>query len=42
VDAEVREIIGNKPVLGICVGMQALLDHSEENGGVDGLGMLPR
>lgn len=30
-----------KPVLGICVGMQALLQHSEENGGVDCLGMLP-
>lgn len=30
-----------KPVLGICVGMQALLDYSEENGGVNGLGLLP-
>jgi glutamine amidotransferase len=41
VDAEVREIIGNKPLLGICVGMQALLAHSEENNGVDGLGIYP-
>ena len=41
VDAEVREIIGNKPLLGICVGMQALLGHSDENGGVDGLGIYP-
>lgn len=29
------------PVLGICVGMQALVEHSEENGGVDCLGLLP-
>ena len=41
VDAEVREIIGTKPLLGICVGMQALLAHSEENNGVDGLGIYP-
>jgi len=31
----------HKPVLAICVGMQALLDHSEENGGVDCLGLIP-
>ena len=30
-----------KPVLAICVGMQALLEHSEENNGVDGIGLLP-
>lgn len=30
-----------KPVLGICVGMQALMEHSEENNGVDCLGILP-
>jgi glutamine amidotransferase len=29
------------PVLGICVGMQALMEHSEENGGVDCLGLVP-
>ncbi len=29
------------PVLGICVGMQSLLQRSEENGGVDCLGVLP-
>lgn len=32
---------GHKPVLAICVGMQALMDHSEENGGVDTLGVIP-
>lgn len=30
-----------KPLLGICVGMQALMQHSEENGGIDCLGVLP-
>ncbi|MHA7816550.1 MAG: imidazole glycerol phosphate synthase subunit HisH [Pseudohaliea sp.] len=30
----------HKPVLAICVGMQALLDSSEENGGVPCLGLL--
>ena len=35
-DTLVPEIIASgKPVLGICVGMQALLNHSEENGGID-------
>jgi glutamine amidotransferase len=31
----------NKPFLGICLGPQALMDFSEENGGVQGLGLLP-
>lgn len=30
-----------KPVFGICVGMQLLFDHSEEDGGVECLGLLP-
>ncbi|TFH84963.1 imidazole glycerol phosphate synthase subunit HisH [Billgrantia azerbaijanica] len=29
-----------KPLLGICVGQQMLLDHSEENGGIPCLGFL--
>lgn len=29
-----------RPFLGICLGMQALLSHSEENGGVEGLGLF--
>ncbi|MFT5575275.1 MAG: glutamine amidotransferase [Bermanella sp.] len=29
-----------KPVLAVCVGMQALMDSSEENGGVDCLGLV--
>lgn len=34
-------IDSGKPVLAICVGMQALLNSSEENGGVDCLGIFP-
>lgn len=34
------ECARNKPFLGICLGMHALLEHSEENGGIDGLGIL--
>ena len=32
---------GHKPVLAICVGMQALLSRSEENDGVETLGIIP-
>ncbi|GAB3112736.1 imidazole glycerol phosphate synthase subunit HisH [Aestuariicella hydrocarbonica] len=40
-DALVPEVIASgKPVLGICVGMQALMSHSEENGGVECLAQL--
>ncbi len=40
-DSVIRECILNKPFLGICLGLQLLMDHSEEDGGVDGLGILP-
>lgn len=30
-----------KPFLGICMGLQVLLEHSEENGGTGLLGLLP-
>lgn len=33
--------ISQKPVLAICVGMQGLMTHSEENGGIDCLDFLP-
>lgn len=35
VDREVHEIVRDKPLLAVCVGMQALMQRSEENGGVD-------
>jgi glutamine amidotransferase len=37
----VEDAMKSKPVLAICVGMQALMNHSEENDGVDCLGFLP-
>jgi glutamine amidotransferase len=40
-DAKVREWIHmDRPFLGVCLGMQALFDQSEE-GGVKGLGIVP-
>ncbi len=41
-DQAVREAVDSgRPLLGVCVGMQVLMDHSEENEGVDCLGILP-
>lgn len=34
-------VSSGKPVFGICVGMQLLFDRSEEDGGVECLGLLP-
>jgi imidazole glycerol phosphate synthase glutamine amidotransferase subunit len=34
-------IAEHRPVLGICLGLQLALEHSEEDGGVHGLGILP-
>lgn len=31
----------SKPFLGICMGLQVLMDHSNENAGVDLLGVVP-
>ena len=36
----IKQAIQEKPLLGICVGMQALFNHSEEGGGVAGLGLI--
>jgi glutamine amidotransferase len=36
-----RAIDAGKPVLAICVGLQLLFEHSEEDGGVPCLGLLP-
>jgi glutamine amidotransferase len=40
-DDLVAELITDRPVLAICVGMQALMNRSEENDGVDCLSLLP-
>ena len=37
----VLEAVQTKPFLGICLGLQALYEFSEEGGGVKGLGVLP-
>lgn len=36
----VREALSRVPVLGICLGMQAMLERSDEDGGIDGLGVV--
>lgn len=41
IDEVVAEVAATKPLLAICVGMQALMASSEENQGVACLGMLP-
>ncbi len=40
IDEILREQVREKPVLAICVGMQALMQHSEENNGVDCIGLF--
>ena len=35
----VREVAKTKPFIGICMGMQVLMDFSEENGGVECMGI---
>lgn len=36
-----KQIIPRKATLGICLGLQLLLDSSEESPGVEGLGIIP-
>jgi imidazole glycerol phosphate synthase glutamine amidotransferase subunit len=41
-DVALRDRVAvGKPTLGICLGLQLALEESEEDGGVDGLGILP-
>ena len=42
-EAAVREAAATKPLMGVCIGMQMLLDYSEEGsgeGGTPGLGLI--
>jgi len=41
IDTLLREARKEKPILGICVGMQAMMDYSEENNGVECIGLFP-
>lgn len=39
-EGAIQTCLSEKPLLGICVGMQALFDHCEEDGGRQGLGLF--
>ncbi len=38
---EIREAVAHKPFLGICMGLQVLMQFSEENDGTELLGIFP-
>lgn len=40
-DELIKESIKTKPFLGICLGLQSLMDESDEDGGTTGLGIIP-
>jgi imidazole glycerol-phosphate synthase subunit HisH len=40
-DEVIRKVAASRPVLGVCLGLQALLDESEENNGTRCLGIVP-
>ncbi len=39
--AVITEVAQTKPLLGVCLGMQAMLSNSEENGGTECLNLIP-
>ena len=40
-DEVIHDVVKSKPFLGVCVGLQALMDHSAENDGTQCLGVFP-
>ena len=40
-DNIIQESVSTKPFLGICLGLQLLMQESDEDGGVKGLGIIP-
>lgn len=40
-DSVVLDVIQEKPLMGVCVGMQILTEFGEESAGVDALGVFP-
>ncbi len=41
-DEALRErVVAGRPTIGICLGLQLALEESEEDGGIQGLGLLP-
>ncbi len=40
-DEVIIECVKSKPFLGICLGLQSLMEESEENDGTTGLGIIP-
>src|SRR4051812_26961907 len=36
-----ERVAAGRPTLGICLGLQLALERTEEDGGVDGLGLVP-
>lgn len=39
-DKVIKTAIAEKPFLGICLGLQSLMDKSDEDGGIEGLGIV--
>lgn len=39
-DQVIKTAMADKPFFGICLGLQSLMDKSDEDGGVDGLGII--
>lgn len=37
----INEVAHSKPFFAVCLGMHALMDHSDENGGIACLGIIP-